>query len=446
MDPELLASLNAYMASIPAYSQEYNRVRTTQGDKRSAAEWLYDHLSSSPQELQQFQGFVNNGNSATASAPSATDGSTGAVPLEQDLLSTVTQRGYADTDLDAQRRAKADALLTQIQPAYDANGKLINDLSNGNLLATEQAALGKSNDERLANLNEQVGTVGADQNTQTTRQLSDLDTYRTGVSGNIDTEVAALRAGLDPVLAARLNSAGTQEAAVNLGVQDARDRAVAQDALKGFVGGSSTLDQTLARASIAGRQQAAGIRGDAQLANATDTNNLDTYAANQRRSLGDTYQTDFRGINDDAAKTAELLGEYGAGERRTIKDSTATGGVALTENDINRRLSGLALPTTFANDQLTALKAGDSYANSGLDNFLTRLNWFSSGGTPPSATPTSTQAFDTGLPALGAGVANLGTQFLLPALQGSLNPGAGSKTTYADFLKNNPTSSAVVGQ
>lgn len=436
MDPQLMQELMAYYASDPAFASEYQRVQAA-GETRTPAEWLYDHVSTHPEDLQKFQTFVSTGAS----------GQDNVQPLEQDLLGQVVDRGYADLARDPARRDEYEAYLRTLQPAYDNNAQLANDIAGGGMLTGEQNALGVSTAQQLANLQEQLGTMGPAQQAETLRKIQDLEAYRTGVTGNIDADIAARQAGLDPLKAQRLNAAGTAEAAVNLGVQSAQDDAQAQDALKGFVGGSSTLDQALARAAITGRQQAAGIRGDATVANATDQYGLDTYGAGQRRTLADTYSGDTRGINDAAAETARLLAEYGAGETRTIKDANATGTFGLKVADNNRRIASVGLPTALANDWVASRSAGDEYANSGMNRFLNQLNWFGNGtAEAPVGGAIQQQANDTGLGDLGAGIAGLGTNLLLSQAWKNTfakTPTPYSQTTAGMLAAGAPTALAV---
>ena len=68
MDP---TTLLAFFNSNPIYRQEWDRVRTQNGDRRSEAQWMQDHLNSSAgamarQEFNQWMDAQQNGGVPTS--------------------------------------------------------------------------------------------------------------------------------------------------------------------------------------------------------------------------------------------------------------------------------------------------------------------------------------------------------------------------------------------
>lgn len=252
-------------------------------------------------------------------------GTSNSVPLEQYLLGNVIDR-YVTPDInnDAARQAQGQDILSRvnagIDQAVDINGQAI----DGNRLAAEYD---------MANQTD-----------------------------------AARRAALQPLLDARTAAAETAQAGVNQGLESDRDRIAAEDALKGYIGGSSLNDANMLRATIGARQNAAGIMAGANVANAGDT----------------------RTIGDDTARQRNLY--FDADYQRRL--------------DAALRVPGLQL------GRLSAATAADDYGQSGINRSLGLLNWFSNSAQAPQVSPYYQQADQT-----GADIAGLGTGLVGSGLQ-----------------------------
>jgi hypothetical protein len=81
-------------------------------------------------------------------------------------------------------------------------------------------------------------------------------------------------AALNPVLQAREQAAQADAAAIDLALQEENNRIMAADAAKGYVGGSSFVNNRLLAATLAARQQAARAKAAAALTNAGDVRTL----------------------------------------------------------------------------------------------------------------------------------------------------------------------------
>lgn len=84
-------------------------------------------------------------------------------------------------------------------------------------------------------------------------------------NGNLD---AQRRASLDPVLKARMDAALANQAAIDISLQQANNAIAADDARKGYVGGSSFMQNRLLGSTLGAQQAAAGAIANANLQNA----------------------------------------------------------------------------------------------------------------------------------------------------------------------------------
>jgi hypothetical protein len=419
------------------------------------------------------------------------------MPFEQALGNRViNDYVIPDLDADAGRQAEARQILSNYGQALDSSRQTLNDavtvgpdgwtnlgsqeLAMSNAATQEQlgflqeqiAALSGSLDidlqERAASLQTQLDTLrqGLDTfteaeraalaqqletnfnalETETTARRDALATELAGMGEAINaqeaarraalqTEVDKLTAALEPMKAIRIQGAEALAASVNLGAQSERDRIMAEQARGGYIGGSTSTDAALARATINARQEAArglisaqeanagddlslaryaaggergisddttGLRFDADLYGVGQTRGLSDYDAQQRRGITDFGAGETRGIaSRDAvnrldftrygADQTRALGDYGTSERRGIRDmgATDTRGIrdagsqrkfTLFSNDIARRLNALSAVPQAINTEFAMRDAADQYGQSGLRRSFDNLSFFNLGG------------------------------------------------------------------
>lgn len=387
MDPTLEAQLMAYFNSEPAFANEYARIRAN-GEQRSAAEWMYDHITASPGDMEKFRAMAESPTTAagTEAAPVTTT-----MPLEQDLLNTALPGLLSDVEGDAARRALAAQLAGQATGATqqaisalspeenaarllaeyaqaDATGGRIAESAatsaadqlkalqasiaamQGNLtgdLAARAAAL----QQQIATLTANLDTLDASQKAtlatqiaanqqnleqQITAQRTALTEQMNALRGAADAqsqaraaalqqEVDALTAAQAPLAKARLDSAGALATAVNQGLQSTADQLTATRAKQGYLGSSSFDDAALARASIDARQKAAQAMGGARELNAQDLASIGVHGATEGRSIADQLAAARAGIATEEAGGARTLADLLATGTRTIGDTGAAG-------------------------------------------------------------------------------------------------------------------------
>jgi hypothetical protein len=306
-----------------------------------------------------------------------------------------------------------------------------------------------------------------------TEMTAALERMQGDRSGALDKETAQLREGLaqletertaalQQLNTARLSAAEGQVTGINQGLQSERDRLTAQNAEQGFIGGSSMQDAALARATIGARQGAAQAIGTAKVTNASDTRGLRDEIAGQRFGITGNDATTRYGIAEDANKgrfnLADSLSNSRLGVANTLASDTQGATDAGTkmrlgyfDNDFNRRLSSALLPIQLNSGRLSLVDAAGQIGQAGLTRTLNNLNWLAAPGTtPPTATPTTVTAPGTGadIAGLGAGLTRAGFNIGNSVGWGNLFPsraGVGPATTYDDFIRNNPGSSAAGG-
>lgn len=276
--------------------------------------------------------------------------------------------------------------------------------------ATRLAAL----DQRKSELTAAIAAQQSDRTGALDAQTAQL---RTALA-QLETERTAALQGLND---ARLAAAEGRVTGINQGLQSERDRIAAEQAAKGYVGGSAAQDAAMTRATIGARGAAAQAIGDAKVANATDSRSLGDEIAGARFSISGNDATERRGISDQAStgrfNLASELSTAKVGNASTLATDTQNAtnlGAKMKsdyfDNDFSRRLQAALLPATVGTNKLQLLDAASTAGNSGLKRTLDALNWFGTSSTPPTTTPTNTVASTVGnsIGALGAGVASAG--------------------------------------
>lgn len=416
------AALQAYYNSDPAFAAEYARVQA-QGDKRSPQQWISDFISSTPGQSAKFQQFSSTGvnpdhptsataasvnlsaypdllaayNTAKAANPNLTEGDfivqwananptdsrlndptflgnvgleqdpSSQEPLEQGLLQTILDKYVTpDMNADAGRQAQAQQIL---------------DSYNTDINSAENLASQATDGTRLQGEYNMSGTTA-----QGLRDAADAQASGQGTA--LDTLTQQRLAALDPLNAARTSAAETQVSGINQELGQQKDQITAQDALSGFLGGSSMRDSALARAAYGARQTSAQAVGSANVANATDT----------------------RTINDDTAQ-ARAQAEFNrlAGVNTADQDQ-ANWNKTYYDNDFQRALQDSLIAPTLETNRLQMMGALDNYGQSGLGRSLNTLNWFGTSPTNPDYSIFQTQASNAGsqLASLGSGLIGTG--------------------------------------
>ena len=408
---------------------------------------LTGNLAVKAQALQQQVAILNQNLDqldATQKAALAQQIATQQQDLEQSIT---TQRQGLETQLaalrgaaDAQSQAKSAALQTEIAGLTAAQAPLnAARVAAADLQATAvNVGLQRTQDQLTAN-NAQAGFVG----------------------GSTGQDTALARATID----ARQRAAEAMGTATTANATDTRDIGV-----RGATG-QRTIAEALADAQNAIAQQ--GAAGNAGL-----TSSL----ATQRQALGDTGAVGLSNITGNTATSRAGIGAYGANtgytnattgadQSRTIADALAQGQYGLDatnannvlaanqagnaakatyyDNNYARSLNAALLPTMTASNLASALTGLDAYGRSGTNNALNTLNWWN---TSQAAAPT-TGAIATQPSTMGNSISNLGASLVGAGINTGIanswwqgvKPATTTQTTYADFLKNNPTSPAVTG-
>lgn len=275
-------------------------------------------------------------------------------------------------NLDAESRSRVQALQTQ----RDA---LTNNLSQFGQVARD-AATTQSNDRwqvlsgeyrtREDALNKQLNNQGAAIDTRASSQLSGLQAEIAAMRGSLDqsqqTKADALEAQLNsltanidsydsaqqaaltqeitklaaaqlPVSQARIQQADNLVTAINVGLEDTRDRFDANQAAQGFIGGSSMASGNLARAVVGARQQAAQVMGDARVANATDDRSINSRGATEGRSISDATSGNRFSLGQYGANSRFGNAVYGADEARRLTDELASGSRSINDLSAQER-------------------------------------------------------------------------------------------------------------
>ncbi|MFH1742154.1 MAG: hypothetical protein ABIH23_24385 [bacterium] len=239
------------------------------------------------------------------------------------------------------------ALAQQAAALKTAVTALGNNLTT--LDASQRAALAQQIESQRANLEQSI-----------TEQRAALTAEVEQLRGNASTQAASRRAALEqqivelnaaqvPMNEARIRAAESLVTAVNLGLERTRDQLTATGAMRGYQGGSSMEDAALVRAVVDARQQAAGTRGQAELANASDIRDIATYGAGGRFTIEDELAAALRGAGDYGAGGERALLTQGAIDRRGIGDLAATEGRNIAGSTaVNRaNLGGFEAQTSY---------------------------------------------------------------------------------------------------
>lgn len=390
MDPTLQEALMAYFNSNPAFASEYERIRGS-GETRTPAEWMYDHIKTSPQDFNRFQASVNGGGQQATYEQAVQyfinnvdDGSTApyspefndrfnawmgpilarngvgsieelplnalsggfsspaaeSVPLEQGLLESALPRLLEDIGADEARALQAQIQSAQAQGDYDLVRQLIARATSGQQLAGEMGMADETAGRR-----------------------------RTALQEALDKMYGAQA----PVDAARLGEAEGAVTGVNLGLERTLDQLDAERATQGFVGGSTMDTNAATRATIDARQRGANLVGAAKTANAMDARSIGGFDASQGYSIA-----------EELARQRQDL--YNADYGRSLQ-------------------AALSLPQA-TNQFIQTQRNIDDQRNAGLNRSLGVLNWWANGSTAPTATYNPIEADNSGNDLAGLG-ANL---------------------------------------
>lgn len=382
---DLESSLMAYFNSDPAFQSEYQRHMSQANgtDARTPAEWMYDHIQSSPQDQQKF----------SVSVGIQAGGET--IPLEQGLLDATLPGILADIEGDAGRRSLVSTLTGQATEDYNAARNALSPEENAARLqaeyamadttagrlsdsagtaATEQLAalqaaiaamqqnLTGESAARAAALQEQIAAFTANLDTFDATQKAALAEQITANQANLEasiaaqqqalaTEIASLQGAADaqsvarraalqaeidgltaaqaPMAQARLDSANALSSAVNMGLESTLDQMTAQRAKQGYLGSSSFDRAAQTRATIGARQGAAQALGGARELNAADTRAIAGRGATEGRLISDELANNYLTIAGRGATGGRSLADILAEGTRTIGDTGAAGTAAI---------------------------------------------------------------------------------------------------------------------
>ncbi len=276
------------------------------------------------------------------------------------------QEEYAMADQTAGRLSESAGVasaeqLTALQAAIAQMQQNLTGQSAAQAAALQQqlAALTSNLDQfdetQRAALTTQLAEQTANLQTQIDAQRQSLANELTGLQGAVDAEsvarkaaleqeIAGLTAAQEPLSAARLQTAESLATGINLGLESERDRMTAENARRGYLGGSSFEDANALRAVIGARQGAATVMGQAREANAADTRTIQGRSATEGRSLSDELARNTRGVT-----------ERGVTGERTLADALAAGNRGIADYGTNSRT---AITTTTGANRMNIGNAG----------------------------------------------------------------------------------------
>lgn len=162
------------------------------------------------------------------------------------------------------------------------------------------------------------------------------------------------------------------------------------------------------------------------------------FGSTQQRALADALAQGTGSIAGTKATQQQATRDAGSTARQNYFDNAYTRGLGSS-------LSRLNLGTNLTN---TLTGIGD-YGNTGLNRTLNTLNWWATNpSTPPTPGYVTAQPSNAGndLSGLGAGLLSAGIGVGQANNWWQKPAGAGAKTSYDDYLKNNPNSWAATGQ
>lgn len=335
-----------YFANYPDVAAAYQQQGGQAGTGMTVDQYAQQHYLTNGQREGRTPTYVQDPKLAQdfANADTTTKANIDAsnAQLQTNLGALTTATTALQGNLTGDLAAKAAALNTQIASLNDNLATL--DASQKAALtqqiATQQADLEQSITTQRQALQDQITALGNAADAQSQAKLASLQT-----------EIAGLNAAQAPLNAARSAAANMQATAVNTGLQRTQDQLTAQNALAGYVGGSTGQDAALARATIDARQQAAQAIGSANTANASDTRDIGVQGAAGQKSIADALADAQAGIaaqgaTGNAALTTNLatgrqaLGDTGAGALASITANTAASKAGI---------GALGANTTYAN-------------------------------------------------------------------------------------------------
>jgi hypothetical protein len=475
-----IASLQAmpnwkeYLSNNPDVAQAFNNLN----HDASGLAILPDGSHVNQEQWAQYH-YENWGQKEGRAAPTAQSAA-----LTGELAASQQAAIAQQAALDTQTAARAQSL----KAAVDQMGSAYNTFT-----AEQKTNLAAQVAKEYAALNSELTTKKAAIETQLATLGTAIDANSVARKGALQEALNQLNIAQQPLNEMRERAAKAQMTAVNLGVESTTDQILADAAKSGYIGGSSATDANLARATIAGRQNAANAMGTAQVQNATDNNsiaqfgaqqgygigtdiaaqrlalagtgatqnlNLSNYGAEGNRSIAsneagaartiaDTGASNNLGLAQFGATQGQSNADYASGESRNIADTSAQRNLGFFSNDLTRRLAALSLPSAAINQTLATKTALDQYGQSGLERAKNNLSFLQIG---QSTAPTQQTYLQQANTTTGSALQNAGAG--LVSLAGSIGNANGwftptktatPTTTYSDFLKNNPTSPAATG-
>lgn len=248
----------------------------------------------------------------TAGRISDSAGTAAAEQLAALQASIAAMQGNLTGDLAARAAALQQqvAAFTQNLDAYDA---------------TQKAALAEQIAANQQNLEQSVAAQQQALTTEVNALRGAADANSVARRAALQAEIDGLTAAQAPMAQARLDSANALSTAINLGLEATNDQLTAQNARRGYLGGSSFENAAMARAAITARQQAAQAMGGAREANAGDIRAIQTRGATEGRGLADEYANNLLALSGREATGTRSLADILAEGTRTIGDTGAAG-------------------------------------------------------------------------------------------------------------------------
>lgn len=243
--------------------------------------------------------------------------------------------------------------------------------------ATQKQALATQIASQQADLEQSIASQKQALSTEVQQLQGDSSAAAQQRTAALNTEIAGLNAAEVPMAQARTQGAEALTTAVNLGLQSTEQQLKANAAQQGFVGGSTMQDASLARAVVDARQQAAQAGANANIANATDTQNIANAGATGAYNIADTLAGQQQNISDQGAQGNAQLGAALAQGQQALGDTGATGLAAITANTAgarstigNQAASQAYSDTTTGADQNLALQNNLSTGTYNLSQVL----------------------------------------------------------------------------
>jgi hypothetical protein len=280
------------------------------------------------------------------------------------------QRANADATSAAITAAAQEAAQAQLAALQTSVSQIQGNLSGA--LAERAAALQQAigaysqnlstlDASQRASLAEQIAAQQQNLEASVATQRQALEEEVAALQGNAsaaaqarraaaEQQLATLRAAQAPLNDARLRAGEALATAVNLGLQSTQDQLRAEAAREGFIGGSTMQDAALGRAAIGARQDAAQAIGNARVANATDSRDIEARGSERLYSIEDVLAGETQRARDYGASTGARLTAGAAEGLRAINDSGATGYRTIADTTAANRanLGNYGASTTYA--------------------------------------------------------------------------------------------------